>query len=182
MITNINFNITAYNKNDEALKVTKIMTLTYPEKYKNNFDSNLSKRYNHEVTKKAVIIQIMQSNSTLSFIKKQPRVIEFLKANKVQISIHEWAQTIWDVNVVGFLTKFSPLHHPGDFILATINSRSNKQNMPEFRIEKTSIQGEINNEKTSIQVYVIEVQNQDTRLAEELLMKHDEDTVKFVLF
>jgi hypothetical protein len=32
MITNINFNITAYSKNHEAFKVTDIITLTDPEK------------------------------------------------------------------------------------------------------------------------------------------------------
>jgi hypothetical protein len=82
MITNINFNITAYNKNHEATKVTDIMTLTDPEKYKNNFDVKVSERYKNEEIKQAVIIQTIQSNHTSSCIKKQPGVIEFLKANK----------------------------------------------------------------------------------------------------
>jgi hypothetical protein len=90
MITNINFNITAYNKNHEALKVTDIMTLTDSEKYKNNFDVKVSERDKNEEIKQAVIIQTIQSNSTLSYIKKQPGVIEFLKADKIQISIYKW--------------------------------------------------------------------------------------------
>jgi hypothetical protein len=57
MIININFNIIAYNKNQEALKVTDIMSLTDTEKYKNNFIINISKKYKHEETKQAVIIQ-----------------------------------------------------------------------------------------------------------------------------
>jgi hypothetical protein len=158
------------------------MTPTDPEKYKNNFNINVSKRDKHQETKQALIIQTMQSNSTLSFIKKQPGITEFLKENKIQILIHEWTQTIQDVNVIGLLTKFSPSHYPKDFVLATMNSRSNKQNMTQFRIKQTSIIGEINNQKTRIQVYVVEVQNKDTRLAEKLLMKHDEDPVKFVWF
>ena len=182
MITNINFNITAYNKKHEALKVTDIMTLTGPEKYKNNFEVKVSERDKNEEIKQAVIIQTIQSNSTLSFIKKQPGVIEFLKGNKIQISIHEWTQSIWDVNVVGFLTKFSPAHHPKDFVLATLKTRLNKQTMPHFKIKQTSILSEINNRKIRIQVYAIEVQNKDTRQAEKQLMKHDEDPVEFVSF
>jgi hypothetical protein len=48
MITNINFNITAYNKNHEVLKLSEIMTLTDQEKYKNNFDVNVSERERNE--------------------------------------------------------------------------------------------------------------------------------------
>jgi hypothetical protein len=51
MITNINFNITAYNKKHEALKVTDIMTLTGPEKYKNNFEVKVSERDKNEEIK-----------------------------------------------------------------------------------------------------------------------------------
>jgi hypothetical protein len=180
MITNINFNITAYNKNHEALKVTDIMILTDPEKYKNNFDVKVSERDKNEEIKQAVIIQTIQSNSTLSYIKKQPRVIELLKANKIQILIHEWTQSIWDVNIVRFLTKFSPSHHPKDFVLATLNTRLNKRTMPHFKIKQTSISGEINSRKIRIQVYAIEVQSKDARLAEKLLIKHEEDPVEFV--
>jgi hypothetical protein len=182
MITNINFNITAYNKNHEALKVTDIMTLADPEKYKNNFDVKVSERDKNKEIKQAVIIQTIQSNSTLSYIKKQPGVIEFLIANKIQISIHEWTQSIWDVNLVGFLTKFSPANHPKDFVLASLNTRLNKQTMPHFKIKQTSISGEINNRKIRIHVYAIEVQNKDARLAEKLLIKHEEDPVEFVSF
>jgi hypothetical protein len=96
--------------------------------------------------------------------------------------IHEWTQSIGDLNVVGFFTEFSPSHHPKNFVLATINTRLIKQNMPYFKIKQTGILGEINNGRTRIQVYAIEVQNKDTRLAEKLLMQHDEDPVEFILF
>ena len=86
------------------------------------------------------------------------------------------------MNVVGFLTKFSPAHHPKDFVLATLNTRLNKQTMPHFKIKQTSILSEINNRKIRIQVYAIEVQNKDTRQAEKQLMKHEEDPVEFVSF
>jgi hypothetical protein len=86
------------------------------------------------------------------------------------------------VNVAGFLTKFSPAYHPKDFVLVTLNNRLNKQTMPHFKIKQTSILGEINNRKIRIQVYAIEVQNKDARLAEKLLMKHEEDPVEFVSF
>ena len=86
------------------------------------------------------------------------------------------------MNVVGFLTKFSPAHHPKDFVLATLKTRLNKQTMPHFKIKQTSILSEINNRKIRIQVYAIEVQNKDTRQAEKQLMKHDEDPVEFVSF
>lgn len=86
------------------------------------------------------------------------------------------------MNVVGFLTKFSPAHHPKDFVLATLKTRLNKQTMPHFKIKQTSILSEINNRKIRIQVYAIEVQNKDTRQAEKQLMKHEEDPVEFVSF
>jgi hypothetical protein len=47
--------------------------------------------------------------------------------------------------------------------------------MSNFRIKQTSILEEINNRKTRIQVYVVEVQNKDARSAEKLLMKHEEE-------
>jgi hypothetical protein len=64
--------------------------------------------------------------------------------------IHKWTKHNLGVNVIGYLKKFSPLHHPKDYVLATMNSRLNKQNMPNFRIKQTIILGEINNQKTRI--------------------------------
>jgi hypothetical protein len=86
------------------------------------------------------------------------------------------------MNVVGFLTKFSTAHHPKDFVLALLNTRLSKQTMPHFKIKQTSITGEINNLKIRIQVYAIEVQNKNARLAEKILMQHEEDPVEFVSF
>jgi hypothetical protein len=79
MITNINFNVTVYSNNHEVFKVTDIMTLIDPEK---NFDINVSKRDRHEETKKALIIQTIQSSSALSCIKKQLGVIHNFEAKK----------------------------------------------------------------------------------------------------
>jgi hypothetical protein len=83
MITNINF--------------TDIMTIIDPEKSKNNFNMNESERDKLEETKLGVIIQTIQSISTLSYIKKQPGVIKFLIASKVQSFWFTNGQnTIWE--------------------------------------------------------------------------------------
>jgi hypothetical protein len=136
MITNINFNITTYKENHEAIKLSDIMTLTDPEKYKNNFDINVSGR-----DKQEVIIQTIHSNSTLPFINKQPGRYRIFKSKQNSNFDPQMDTNNCDVNVVGFL---SPSHHPKDYVLATINSRLNKQNMPQFRIKQTRILRERN--------------------------------------
>jgi hypothetical protein len=54
--------------------------------------------------------------------------------------------------------------------------------MAHFRLKQSRVFGEINNHKTRIQFYIVEVQAIDTRLAEKLLMNHEEDPVEFVFF
>ena len=87
----------------------------------------------------------MQTTLSLAEMKKQPGVFAFLIANKIQLSVHKWTTSIWKGNTIGFLSNFSPRHHPKEMDLFThmTNFRLIRQ-IPHFRIKQEQVQAEIN--------------------------------------
>ena len=183
LINNVHPNVVIVNKRHEILKVAAVMALTSDDIYNNHFDIHFKTYPRQDEVKQAVIIQTIQTTLSLAEIKKQPGVIAFLSAHKIQLSIHEWTTSIWEVNTIGFLSNFSPRHHPKEMALFTLTTKFKSiRQMPQFRIKQEQVQAEINNQKVRIQVYAIEVQSKDKQLADKLLLKHAEDPDEYVSY
>ena len=183
LIKNVHPNVVIVNKRHETLKDAAVMALTSEDTYNNHFDIHFKNYPRQDEVKQAIIIQTIQTTLSLAQIKKQPGVIAFLSANKIQLSFHEWTTSTWEVNTIGFLSNFSPRHHPKEMALKTLTNkfRSTKQ-MPQFRIKQEQVQTEINNQTVKIQVYAIEVQSKDKHLANKLLLQHAEDPNEYVSY
>jgi hypothetical protein len=192
LASNVPTNMTIMNKRHETLKTAAVMALNDPEVHKNHFEVHQehrtitkNKAYPAEVTKEThiTVIQAIQTSLTLSTLKKLPGVLESLQANKIYITVHEWIPETWNVKTIGFLTKYSLAHHPKDTITETLNTQFKKnKGMPKFRIVPTVVCSTINNIPVRVQVYAIEVQTQDAKLAEKVLLSTLEALDDYVSF
>jgi hypothetical protein len=185
-------NMIIVNKRHKTLKTVAVMALNDPEVHKNHFDVHQehrtitkNKAYSAEVTKEThiMVIQTIQTSLTLSTLKKLPGDLESLQANKIYITVHKWIPETWNVKTIGFLTKYSPAHHPKDTITETLNTQFKKgKGMPKFCIVPTVVRSTINNIPVRVQAYAIEVQIQDTKLAEKVLLSTLEALDNYVSF
>jgi hypothetical protein len=82
----------------------------------------------------------LQTQHSVETLKKQPGVLDFLKTQKIKIYHHKWKAEEWNVRSAGFLPRFSPLHHPKEMVVKSLNTRfKTTKNMPEFRSCKMTV-------------------------------------------
>ena len=183
IINNVFPNVMIMNKRHENLKVAAVMALKTFDIYKNHFEIHKveSRKQNgeHQVT----VIQTIQTHLTLSNIKKQNGVLEFLKTNGIHVSLHEWTAATWDVKTIGFLTKFSPSHHPKELATISFNTTLKKDNKgPQFRLRYTFVQSVINEKTVRVPVYAVEVKSEDAKTAEQHILKAISTPDAFISF
>jgi hypothetical protein len=121
------------NKRYERLKTPAIMALQNPDVYVNHFDSKQEIRGYKKANNQVTVIQPIQTTISLSAIKRLPGIMEILMAGNAFIHTHEWVQDVWHVSTIGFVTKFSPAHHPKNLATEYINNRTKQEpSMPQF--------------------------------------------------
>ena len=180
---NIFPNIVILNKRCEVLKVAAIMSLNNQEVYLNHFEPHHRERQTESVVKEVVIIQTLRTSLSLSEIKRQTGVIDYLKTHNIQLSAHEWTTSIWNVQSIGFLTKYSPTHQPKELVLFNMNKKYGKiNNMPQFKLKPTSVATTINKQRIRVQVYAIEVQAKDAKMAEKVMLTTSDSPEDFISF
>jgi hypothetical protein len=183
IINNVFPNVMIMNKRHENLKVAAIMALNTTDIYNNHFDIHKMESRKQDGESHVIIIQTIQTHLTLSNIKKQNGVLDFLKTNGIHISIHEWTPTIWDVKTIGFLTKFSPSHHPKEVATNSFNTTmKNTTKNYQYRLRYTFVQATICNRTVRVPVYAIEVMTSEVKAAEKQIIKsviHPDEYISF---
>jgi hypothetical protein len=137
LLQNLTYNTThtivLLNKRFETLKTPAIIALQNQEVYVNHFDPKQEVRGYKKANNQITVIQPIQTTMLLSTIKRLPGIMEILTAGNAFINIHKWVQDEWDVSTIGFLTKFSPAHHPKHLATEYINNRTKQEpSMPQF--------------------------------------------------
>ena len=183
LINNVQPTIAICNKNHEILKPATVTMMANESNYAANFDLHYTTRQKQEDMKQVVIIQTIKTTSTIAYIKKQPGILPFLKANNIQVSAHEWISTIWDVTTIGFFSKYSPQHHPKDMATFHVNTQlAHIKKLPHFRLRQVAVQSSFKGRRLRIQVYAVEVAAKDARQAESLILKHMDGPEDFISF
>jgi hypothetical protein len=104
---------------------------------------------------------------TFSPIKKDSKLMDYLKHNNIRISKHNWQEEEWDMSVIGFFTHVFPANMPVDYATKLVGkdlkSPIKFQTVPKFRIIPIPVM--INNLKqpTTVHVYGMEVKTQDVK-------------------
>jgi hypothetical protein len=69
----------------------------------------------------------------LSQIKYQSKKIPYLRAQKIQVTDHEWKIEEWDTTVLGFLTQVSPSYFSREYAMKYVEDKiKSATNKPKF--------------------------------------------------
>ena len=172
-----------FNKRHENLKIGAIESLSNEQIYQNHFDMHSVIIGKNKNEKLITVIQEIQTTSTIPQIKRNPEVFKYLREQKIQIHEHEWKTEDWNIKTVGFLPKFSPLHHPKELASKALNMTLRQvSTMPSFRLRKVTLNATVFQTTLKVQVYAIEVQAQHASRANRVLMEHIKHPEEYVSF
>jgi hypothetical protein len=122
-----------FNKRQKILKTSALKSLTNPEIYRNHFNLHETFTSKNSVIKMFTMIQELQTTSTLVEIKHNSEIFQFLRQHKIHFYDHAWKIDKWNVKTIGFLPKFSPIHHPKDLATKALNMTfKHESKMPNF--------------------------------------------------
>ena len=95
--------VKALNQRGQVLKASVFPALTEEAVYNNHFNLHVAKKRTSDGPKeKITIIHRFRGISNIGILKKNTKVMEFLRTNRIIISKHEWQEEEWDLKVVGF--------------------------------------------------------------------------------
>jgi hypothetical protein len=175
--------LVVYNKRHKILRASAIEALGNTQMHQNHFNINSIQIGRKKDGVLYTVIQELQTQHSVETLKKQPGVLDFLKTQKIKIYHHKWKPEEWNVRSAGFLPRFSPLHHPKEMVVKSLNTRfKTTKNMPEFCICKMTVFTHIYNILLKIQVYAVEINSQNLSLFNKLMMKnvnHPEEYIPF---
>jgi hypothetical protein len=99
------------------------------------------------------------------------------------MTTHNWLSDVWNVRTIGFLTRFSPSHHPKSLAIEYLNTKlKQEKQMPKFRMQHTFVSSLINHRTVRVPVYAIEVQTQKAREAKKVILQKFEDPNAYISF
>jgi hypothetical protein len=115
--------IKVLNKRGEALKESAIADLMNANFHKNHFNVNLKYSGSRDNRKsKLVIVHRIRGFPSIGSIKKESKVMEFLKLHSAQITSHEWLEEDWDTKVIGFFTQVYPSCMTNEYATKIVNN------------------------------------------------------------
>jgi hypothetical protein len=156
------------NKLGEVLKENAILALCDAQIHQNHYTINKKTvgKFNNQKTKVVINHRIRGVNNIQS-IKKDSKLMDYLKHNNIRISKHNWQEEEWDMSVIVFFTDVFPANMPVDYATKLVGrdlkSPVKFQTVPKFRIIPIPVK--INNLKqpTTVHVYGMEVKSQDIK-------------------
>jgi hypothetical protein len=115
--------IKVLNKRREILKDSAIKVLNEDLIHKNHF--NIDVKYANDITAnpKSVIVHKIRGMDTIQTLKRDPKVINYLRNNIIHISTHNWKEEEWDLKVIGFLTYLFPAQMSIEYSTKIVSNR-----------------------------------------------------------
>jgi hypothetical protein len=176
-------NLVIQNKRSKTLKSPAVIALQNLTVYQNHFDHHQDEKAQQDGKRYVTVIQSFQTVLTVAEIKRLPGVMECLKSNQIYMTTHDWLSDVWNVKTIGFLTRFSPSHHPKSLATEYLNTKlKQEKQMPKFRMRHTFISSMINHKTVRVPVYAIEVQTHKAWDAEKVILQKFEDPDAYISF
>jgi hypothetical protein len=125
------------NKRGEVLIENAILALCDGQIYQNHYTINKKTvgNFNNQKTK-VVINHRIRGLNFIQSIKKDSKLMDFLKHNNIRISKHNWQEEDWDMSIIGFFTHVFPANMPADYatklISRDLKSPIKFQTVPKF--------------------------------------------------
>jgi hypothetical protein len=175
IMTAMGNDIKILNKRGEILKESVIPALSDMMVYSNHYTSNTkTNKTNSNVSIKAIVIHRIRGIHKVSHLKKDPKIMDFLQAHKVQVHQHDWKEDEWDLKMLGFFTTIYPSTMPNEYatkIVSTyLKNPVKKQKTPLFRLRQIPISLTTGEGRLTTRAYSIEVKSSDIKTMTTLLM------------
>jgi hypothetical protein len=178
--------VKALNQRGQVLKASVFPALSEEAVYKNHFILNeKSKKYEDNRKTVFTVIHQFRGVNHIKAFKKNPKVMAYLRENKIHISNHEWKEEDWDVTVVGFLTHIYPESMPSEhatkIVSGLFKTSHHRQKPPLFRVKPVLVRGKTSGGMATTRAFGIEVKRSDIKAMQEAI-KSNLDPGIFVPF
>jgi hypothetical protein len=104
--------IKVLNKRSKILKDSAIQALNKDLIHKNHFNINVKYANDKTANPKSVSVHKICGIDTIQTLKKDPKVMNYLRNNGIHISTHNWKEEEWDLKVIDFLQTYSQHKFP----------------------------------------------------------------------
>ena len=161
--------IKVLNKRGEALKESAIADLMNASFHKNHFNTNLKYTGSRDDRKaKIVIVHRIRGFSSVGNMKKENKVMDFLKLHSAQITSHEWLEEDWDTKVVGFFTQVYPSCMTNEYATKVVTNyfghlKSKAKAPPLLRLQSIPMRVDLKTHSFQTRVFGLEVKSSDVR-------------------
>lgn len=104
MLNTMGEEVKVLNQRGQLLKASVLPSLSDEAIYKNHFSVNHKhSKAKDAIQEKIVIIHCLRGVSSIKVLKDNPKVMEFLRSNKIIMNKHDWQEDKWDLITLGFL-------------------------------------------------------------------------------
>jgi hypothetical protein len=166
--------IKALNKRGEALKESTMVDLTNEAFHRNHF--NLKYKYTgnrDDRHQKIVVIHQIRGITSKRNLKKDRKVMDFLRQHSIQLTNHECTEDDWDTKVIGFFTQVFPSCMNAEYATKIVNKslgNSNKRlKVPLFRLQSIPMKVVENQSRNKTRVFGLEVKSQEFKTMMEVI-------------
>jgi hypothetical protein len=116
---------------------------------------------------KIVVIHRIRGITSKRNLKKDRKVMDFLRQHSIQLTNHEWTEDDWDTKVIGFFTQVFPSCMNAEYATKIVNKslgNSNKRlKVPLFRLQSIPVKGVENQSHYKTRVFGLEVKSQEVK-------------------
>lgn len=161
-------NIKVINKRGEALKESTMVDLTNEAFHKNHF--NLKYKYTgnrDDRQSKVVIIHRIRGITSERNLKKDRKVMQFLRQHSIQLTSHEWTEDDWDTKVIGFFTQVFPSCMNAEYATKIVNqslkNTTKRVKAPLFRLQTIPMKAIEGQSHYRTRVFGLEVKSQEVK-------------------
>lgn len=169
------------NKDKEITEIDDWAKWSDPLHYMSHFKIH-QKSGNSKIPPKAIIAHRIATTTTMQDIKNNPRVAKILTDHKIFLRFHSWKPEDWDTVQLGVLIGIDPISYNPDAATIKVNTvikKAKVSNFPPFKIYRTRAQIQVNEQRTSAQVYMLEVKKKDAHEARKLMQRTYDGTQDF---
>ena len=168
IIAAMEVDIKMVNKRGEALKEQAVADLTNSAFHSNHF--NIKYKYTgnrKDRAAKIVIVHRIRGINSERDLKKDKRIMDFLRQHSIHLTKHEWLEEDWDTKTIGFFTQIFPSSMTNEYATKVINrifsQNASKTSVPHFRIQTIPMRSTTSKTPYNTRVFGLEVKSQDVR-------------------
>jgi len=126
-----------------------------------------NRRSSDRIREKVTIIHHLQGVSSVKAFKKNTKVMDFLRNNRIIMTRHEWKEDEWDLKFIGFFTNIYPATMISEYATKVVSNMLENpvqnQSIPDFRIKPIPVRIKNKGEVVGTSAFGLEVKSGDVK-------------------